>query len=215
MSVEKFNKAFEAAAIEAIHDLPLVLAQWEQGNNPEHAKVLRALEAVLAADPDMDETIKSALEARAEGMRPKLNWDKPTIARMVSTVLQAPSSVSSPESADLAKKVQTSILKSSSSVPGGSGRGRKAGSETVKVEGAAEHITVAIHLDDTSLTYKSNSASSPTNIANRVRKSLEALGQNYSTKALQPVIEKVIMGEPTVSLSAPDGTLIATITRAE
>ena len=205
MSVEKFNRALEAAAVEAAKDLPLVLAQWQQGQNPDHAKVIRSLEGLLAADSGLDESTRAILEARAEAMRPKLNWDKKTVERMVALVMW-----SDIHDHEVASQVRASVLKSTGS-PGGSGRGRKPGSVVTKVEGAAEQITLSCGQCDWSDTKKSASASSPQNLASYVASHLKTHDQKLSGKALVGAIKSVIMGEKeSLTIHTPEGQALIT-----
>lgn len=208
MSTEKFNRLFDQAASEAAHDLPIILAQFEQGQNPEHAKVLRSIEQLLAIDPDMDSVAREMLISRAEAMRPKLAWDQATIVRMVAVVLNAPT-----VDQEAARSVQDKILKGRN--PSGGGRGRKPGSTVQKVEGAAEKIEL-VSLIDSSYheVVKSQSVSSPVNIANKVKKHLAENGYNFPTSSLAELINAVIMGEnDTATVAAPDGAGLFTFNR--
>jgi hypothetical protein len=137
MAVDKFEAAWKAAEIEALNDLPMALAQWRQGQNPDNAATLKRIEDLLkVANSGLDDVTKATLEAHAETLRPQLNWSKPTIARMYQVV-----ELSDPTEATkiMLKEVQKDLLKGKA--PGTSNRGRKTGATIGEaLPGAAKYI---------------------------------------------------------------------------
>jgi transcriptional regulator with XRE-family HTH domain len=137
MAVDKFEAAWKAAEIEALNDLPMALAQWRQGQNPDNAATLKRIEDLLKVpNSGLDDVTKATLEAHAETLRPQLNWSKPTIARMYQVVeLSDPTE---PIKAML-KEVQKDLLKGKA--PGTSNRGRKTGATVGEaLPGASKYI---------------------------------------------------------------------------
>jgi hypothetical protein len=211
MSTDKFNRAIETATAEAVNDLPKVLAQWQQGQNPGHAKAIQAIETLLAVDTDLDEESKKALEARAESMRPKLNWDKKTVGLMVTLVL-----ASDIHDHEIAKQVKDEVLKSKGTSAVGSGRGRPAGSTVERVSGVAEKMAITCHLCQPAVaigTKRCDAVSSPNNLANFTRTHIaEAHKVATSTKVFSEAITAARANTGTVEITDANGAVMASFT---
>ena len=208
MSLDKFTRAIEQATAEAMVDLPKVLAQWSQGQNPEHAKALRAIESLLAIDSNLDADMRAILEARAESMRPKLNWDRPTVALMVTLVL-----ASKVHDHAVAIEVRDRVLRSKAATPGGaiSGRGRKPGSTVERVEGVAEQVTITCSLCNQNWVKRANAVTSPANLGTFIRSHIaESHKVATSAKAFSDAVDQARRGTPVV-LNSADGTELCTI----
>ncbi len=215
MTVEKFESLLLAAAREAAKDLPMIAAQYSQGQNPEHAKRIRALETALALDPDMDPAMRQALEARVESMRPKLAWNRDAVLAMIRSVQHFPTQFD--ELQESVKALSTSLNRSVGSGIGGA-RGRKPGSTVERVEGAASKLRAIVYNTDgtprASFEWRSDSKSAPATITRKLREQTAVVGVNYPQNALEPVVRSVIMGEQdSAKVTTPAGDLVAVLTR--
>lgn len=209
MSTDKFMRAIETATAEAVNDLPKVLAQWQQGQNPDHAKALRAIETLLAVDTDLDEESKKALEARAKSMRPKLNWDKKTVELMVTLVLS-----SDIHDHEIAKQVKDEVLKSKGTSAVGSGRGRPAGSTVERVANVAEKMQITCHLCQPAVvigTKRCDAVSSPNNLANFTRTHIaESHKVATSSKVFSEAITSARAGVQPVQITDANDSVMVT-----